>query len=188
MSNLMEIDRSRVLRIAERLVARRETIAVSESSAGGLISAALLAVPGASAYFVGGGVIYTRKAMGALLEARARQVGRHPLRHRADGAPARRNPAVEARRRLGIGRNRRHRPDRQPLWRRRRARLPRGLGTARGEPGAGDRIERPDGQHGRVRERGAGIAGGMRARDGLTKKPLGRDWRFRKASSSAESG
>ena len=68
MSNLMEVDHSRVLRIAERLVARRETIAVSESSAGGLISAALLAVPGASAYFVGGGVIYTRKAMGALLE------------------------------------------------------------------------------------------------------------------------
>ena len=68
MSNLMEVDHSRVLRIAERLVARRETIAVSESSAGGLISAALLAVPGASAYFVGGGVIYTRNAMGALLE------------------------------------------------------------------------------------------------------------------------
>ena len=68
MSNLMEVDHSRVLRIAERFVARRETIAVSESSAGGLISAALLAVPGASAYFVGGGVIYTRKAMGALLE------------------------------------------------------------------------------------------------------------------------
>ena len=66
MSNLMEVDHSRVLRIAERLVARRETIAVSESSAGGLISAALLAVPGASAYFVGGGVIYTRKAMAAL--------------------------------------------------------------------------------------------------------------------------
>jgi hypothetical protein len=68
MSNFMEVDHSRVRRIAERLVARRETIAVSESSAGGLISAALLAVPGASAYFVGGGVIYTRKAMGALLE------------------------------------------------------------------------------------------------------------------------
>ncbi len=68
MSGLMEVDHSRVLRIAERLVARRETIAVSESSAGGLFSAALLSVPGASAYFVGAGVIYTRKAMGALLE------------------------------------------------------------------------------------------------------------------------
>ena len=52
------------------LKARAETVAVSESSTGGLISAALLAVPGASAYFVGGGVIYTHKAREALLRAR----------------------------------------------------------------------------------------------------------------------
>src|SRR5512145_1596808 len=53
--------------VAERLRARKETIAVAESSAGGLISAALLAVPGASAYFLGGGVIYTQPARRALL-------------------------------------------------------------------------------------------------------------------------
>src|SRR5580700_9228124 len=53
--------------VAQRLKARRETVAVAESSAGGLISAALLAVPGASAYFLGGGVIYTGKARMALL-------------------------------------------------------------------------------------------------------------------------
>src|SRR5712691_2986205 len=46
---------------------RKETLAVAESSAGGLISAALLAVPGASAYFLGGGVIYTQAARRALL-------------------------------------------------------------------------------------------------------------------------
>lgn len=46
----------------ELLKARGETVAVAESSAGGLVSAALLAVPGASAYFMGGGVIYTHKA------------------------------------------------------------------------------------------------------------------------------
>src|SRR5881628_3493650 len=46
---------------------RQETIAVAESSAGGLISAALLAVPGASAYFLGGAVIYTQAARRALL-------------------------------------------------------------------------------------------------------------------------
>lgn len=46
---------------------RQETIAIAESSAGGLISASLLAVPGASAYFLGGGVIYTRHARLALL-------------------------------------------------------------------------------------------------------------------------
>jgi PncC family amidohydrolase len=53
-------------RIAARLVARKETIAVAEGSAGGLISAALLAVPGASAYFVGGAVVYTGAARQAL--------------------------------------------------------------------------------------------------------------------------
>jgi len=54
-------------RTAERLKARGETVAVAESSAGGLIAAALLAVPGASAYFLGGAVVYTRQARGALL-------------------------------------------------------------------------------------------------------------------------
>jgi len=54
-------------KIAAQLVAQRETIAVAEGSAGGLISAALLAVPGASAYFVGGAIVYTRTARSALL-------------------------------------------------------------------------------------------------------------------------
>jgi nicotinamide-nucleotide amidase len=48
--------------IAARLIERRQTIAVAESSTGGLISAALLAVPGASAYFLGAAVVYTRDA------------------------------------------------------------------------------------------------------------------------------
>ena len=52
---------------AALLVQSRQTVAVSESSAGGLISAALLAIPGASAYFQGGGVIYTQNARRALL-------------------------------------------------------------------------------------------------------------------------
>ena len=54
--------------VADLLKARQQTVAVSESSAGGLISAALLAVPGASAYFLGGGVIYTREARRILLD------------------------------------------------------------------------------------------------------------------------
>jgi nicotinamide-nucleotide amidase len=49
-------------RVAARLIERRETIAVSESSAGGLIAAALLAIPGASRYFLGGAVVYTAAA------------------------------------------------------------------------------------------------------------------------------
>jgi len=50
-----------------RLKQRGETIAIAESSAGGLIAAALLAVPGASAYFLGGAVVYTQQARLALL-------------------------------------------------------------------------------------------------------------------------
>src|SRR5438094_2431478 len=46
---------------------RKQTVAIAESSAGGLISATLLAVPGASAYFLGGGVIYTQAARRGLL-------------------------------------------------------------------------------------------------------------------------
>lgn len=53
--------------IAARLIARGETVGVAESSTGGLISAALLAIPGASAYFRGGGVIYTPRARAALV-------------------------------------------------------------------------------------------------------------------------
>ena len=54
--------------IAAKLIARHETIAVAESSTGGLISASLLAVPGASAYFLGGGVVYTRDARRILMD------------------------------------------------------------------------------------------------------------------------
>ena len=53
--------------LAERMKQRRETVAVAESSTGGLVSAALLAVPGASAYFLGGAVVYTARARMSLL-------------------------------------------------------------------------------------------------------------------------
>ena len=54
--------------IAKILIERGETVAVGESSAGGLISAALLAVSGASKYFMGGGVIYTHRARKRLVK------------------------------------------------------------------------------------------------------------------------
>ena len=55
-------------KIAAKLIARKQTIAVAESSTGGLISASLLAVPGASAYFLGGAVVYTRDARRVLMD------------------------------------------------------------------------------------------------------------------------
>lgn len=54
--------------IGARLKARGETIAVAESSSGGLIAAALLSVPGASKYFLGGAVVYTAKARVLLMD------------------------------------------------------------------------------------------------------------------------
>jgi PncC family amidohydrolase len=53
--------------IAALLKRRGESVAVAESSTGGLIAASLLAMPGASAYFLGGAVVYTKAARAALL-------------------------------------------------------------------------------------------------------------------------
>ena len=46
--------------VGQLLKDRGDTIAVSESSCGGLLSASLVAIPGASAYYLGGAVVYTR--------------------------------------------------------------------------------------------------------------------------------
>ena len=62
MQNLLQ----RAARVGARLTTRGETVAVAESSAGGLVSASLLAVPGASAFFMGGAVTYTMIAREAL--------------------------------------------------------------------------------------------------------------------------
>jgi PncC family amidohydrolase len=60
--------------VTAALAARRHTVAVAESSTGGLISAALLAVPGASAYFLGGGVVYTPRARHRLMDLKREEV------------------------------------------------------------------------------------------------------------------
>ena len=54
-------------KVADLLKSDNQTIAIAESSAGGLISAYLLSVPGASTYYIGGGGIYTRSAQKGLL-------------------------------------------------------------------------------------------------------------------------
>ncbi len=66
--------------ICDLLKARGETIAVAESTTGGLISARLLSMPGASAYFAGGTIIYTRLSRKVFLGASAEKLrGVKPL-------------------------------------------------------------------------------------------------------------
>jgi nicotinamide-nucleotide amidase len=60
--------------VGQLLKERRQTLAVAESSAGGLINAALVAVPGASAYYLGGAVIYTAASRTALLGIRPEEL------------------------------------------------------------------------------------------------------------------
>jgi nicotinamide-nucleotide amidase len=53
--------------LAALLIEKKQTVAVVESSAGGLINAALVAVPGASAFYLGGAVVYTVNAREGIL-------------------------------------------------------------------------------------------------------------------------
>jgi nicotinamide-nucleotide amidase len=64
----------------ELLKARGQRIAVAESSAGGLISAALLAVPGASNFYVSGAVLYTGRALKTLLEVSREEIAAQNMR------------------------------------------------------------------------------------------------------------
>lgn len=59
------------LAIARLLTERRQTLAIAESSAGGLINAALVSVPGASAYYLGGCIVYTAASREGLLHITA---------------------------------------------------------------------------------------------------------------------
>ncbi len=54
--------------VGQLLKDKEQTIAVSESSCGGLLSASLVAVPGASAYYLGGAVVYTHTSRKGLLD------------------------------------------------------------------------------------------------------------------------
>ncbi len=83
--------------IAELLRGREETVAVVETTAGGLVSAALLAVPGASAFYRGGAVTYTGIARDVLLEI---DLAAHPG-VRSSSEPYARLIAAAIRERLG---------------------------------------------------------------------------------------
>jgi nicotinamide mononucleotide (NMN) deamidase PncC len=104
--------------IAARLTERRQTIAVAESSTGGLISAALLAVPGASVYFLGGAVVYTREARRLLMDIPdAAMKGIRSASESLCATAGKPDPSALFSR-LGVVRNRRDRADGQSLRRR----------------------------------------------------------------------
>ena len=107
-------------RIGARLKARGETVAVFEGSTGGLVSAALLSVAGASNYFVGGGVIYTRPARAELARVEEAEMAGMRASTEPYALLLARKARSHARHHLGHRRERRHGPDRQPLRRRRR--------------------------------------------------------------------
>src|SRR6185295_3184232 len=74
-SRLMALSLTRLgSTVGELLKERKHTIAVSESSAGGLINAALVSVPGASAYYHGGAIVYTVFSRENLLQIKAEEM------------------------------------------------------------------------------------------------------------------
>src|ERR1700740_3863508 len=84
--------------IAAKLIAKKQTIAGAESSTGGLISASLLAVPGASAYFLGGAVVYTRDARRVLMDITDETM----KGMRSASEPSAKVPAEQVRRRFAM--------------------------------------------------------------------------------------
>lgn len=88
---------------ATLLKMRGERIAVAESSAGGLISAALLAVPGASTYFVAGSVVYTARALKGLLDVSRQDVAARGLRSSSEPYAGFLAETVRARHRVDWG-------------------------------------------------------------------------------------
>jgi PncC family amidohydrolase len=88
---------------ASLLKERGERIAVAESSSGGLISAALLAVPGASAYFTAGAVVYTGRALKGLLGVSRTDLGVKGLRSSSEPYAAFLAETVRAKHRVEWG-------------------------------------------------------------------------------------
>ncbi len=83
--------------VGARLKSRGQTIAVSESSAGGLINASLVAVPGASGFYLGGAVIYTKAGREALMG-----IGAHEMKGmRSASEPYAKLLALRVREKLG---------------------------------------------------------------------------------------
>jgi PncC family amidohydrolase len=90
-------------KVASLLKKRGERVAVAESSSGGTISAALLAFPGASAYFTAGAVVYTGRALKGLLGISRTDLGVKGLRSSSEPYAAFLAETVRARHRVEWG-------------------------------------------------------------------------------------
>jgi len=148
-------------KIAAILKERRETIAVAESSTGGILSAALLAVPGASAYFLGGAVVYTRRRGGNCSTSRMKRWSAYARRASRYALLPGRYGSVGVSPRPGASPRRGGRTDRQPVRRCRGSFLSRRRRAARAGSHHRDRRQRPPDQHANLR--------GGRARSSRTK-------------------
>ena len=158
-------------KIAARLIERKETVAVAEGSAGGLISAALLAVPGASAYFVGGAVVYTGAARSAFTDISLDDMkGLRPA-----SEPYAALLAQRIRERLNttwaLAEAGAAGPIGQPLRRSGRPHLHRGRRALAARIHVADRQQRPARQHARVRGARARTARGADRREIAAPRP-----------------
>ena len=140
-------------KIAVILKDRHENIAVAESTTGGLISAALLSVPGASTYFVGGAVVYTLKARRAMLDVPDSAFAGIKSVTEEGAMILARAARTAIRSHLDHRRNRRQRPHRQPLRRRRRPQLHRSSRPRRALADRRNRQRRSRRQHAHLRDR-----------------------------------
>ena len=145
--------------VAALLKERGDTLAVSESSCGGLISAALVSIPGASAYYVGGSVVYTRTAQQGLLQVPDSAMEGPPGQHRVLRAAECPHVPRDHGHHMGAGRNGRQRADRKPLRRQLRARLLRRCRTRGEVADAGDREPGTRREHVGICPHGSCVAG-----------------------------
>src|SRR5262249_40223465 len=136
-----------------------------ESSTGGLVAASLLAQPGASAYFLGGAVVYTRQARAAPPRITEEMMARLRPASRAHAPPP--PPPLPPRLRApsGLPPHRPPRPPRQPLGRSAGPCLHRRRRRDRARRDARHRARQPRAQHGGVRLRRACALVGSLGRD-----------------------
>ena len=146
--------------VGELLKQRGETLAVAESSAGGLINAALVAVPGAVGLLPRRSDRLYPPGRTALLGITKQETGRS-ARRASPGRSSSPRACSRTSARPGASPRPARRPDRQRLRRSGRPRLLRRFRPGRGRDHLQDLERRPRSEHVGVRAARAGAAGGL---------------------------